>query len=313
MSEVSKYVQRCVTLASLLEVSAYPKPGNVHRTRDHPDTRFEHFLAGGVAMGEAMRSLAAQGYKAEQETILWRDVGLGGYILRAVQDTLAWQKGGNVNLGIILLSAPISTAAGALNADDKLDLTELRDRTRHVIKTTTPADAVAVYKAIGMAMSPETLGRSDELDVLDEASEATIRNESYNLYDVFSMGAERDIICREYVTGYSVTFDSGYPYLLNALEEHDTNTAIVNTFLHILSENPDTLITRKVGEEKAKWVSNRASDILLNGGATTEKGLELLDALDQELQEAEGTLNPGSTADLTAASIFLTLLDGWRP
>ena len=212
MSEVSKYVQRCVTLASLLEVSAYPKPGNVHRTRDHPDTRFEHFLAGGVAMGEAMRSLAAQGYKAEQETILWRDVGLGGYILRAVQDTLAWQKGGNVNLGIILLSAPISTAAGALNADDKLDITKLRDRTRHVIKTTTPADAVAVYKAIGMAMSPETLGRSDELDVLDEASEATIRNESYNLYDVFSMGAERDIICREYVTGYSVTFDSGYPY-----------------------------------------------------------------------------------------------------
>ena len=313
MSEVSKYVQRCVTLASLLEVSAYPKPGNVHRTRDHPETRFEHFLAGGVAMGEAMRSLAAQGYKAEQETILWRDVGLGGYILRAVQDTLAWQKGGNVNLGIILLSAPISTAAGALNANDKLDITELRDRTRHVIKTTTPADAVAVYKAIGMAMSPETLGRSDELDVLDEESEATIRNEGYNLYDVFSMGAERDIICREYVTGYSVTFDSGYPYLLNALEEYDTNTAIVNTFLHILSENPDTLITRKAGEDKAKWVSNRASDILLNGGATTEEGLELLDALDQELQEAEGTLNPGSAADLTAASIFLALLDGWRP
>ena len=218
-----------------------------------------------------------------------------------------------MNLGIILLTAPISTAAGAINADENLDMTELRDKTRYIIKNTTPADAVAVYKAIGMAMSPETLGRSDELDVLDEGSEETIRREGYNLYDVFSMGAERDIICREYVTGFSVTFDTGYPYLLSALEEQDMNTAIVNTFLQILSENPDTLIARKAGEDRAKWVSNKASDIMLNGGATAEAGLELIDRLDQELQAEEGTLNPGSTADLTAASIFLALLDGWRP
>lgn len=35
---------RCLSLASLLELAGWPKPGNVHRTRDFENTRFEHFL-----------------------------------------------------------------------------------------------------------------------------------------------------------------------------------------------------------------------------------------------------------------------------
>ena len=313
MIDAHLYVQRCATLAALLEASAYPKPGNVHRTRDFPDTRFEHFLAGAVAMGGAMRSLAVQGLRAEQGSINWNEIALGSYILRAVTDSALWQKGGNVNLGIILLFAPLSAAAGADLSMDNLGIYELREKTRQVIKASIAEDAVSVYKAISSAMSPETLGRSDELDVLDEESIEEIRKEGYNLYDVFARGAERDIICREYVTGYSVTFDTGYAYLRAALEEGDMNTAIVNTFLHILSENPDTLIQRKAGVDNAQLVSNKAGEIMMNGGATTEMGLNLIRELDEELQSAEGRLNPGSTADLTAASIYLALLDGWRP
>ncbi|WP_455363487.1 triphosphoribosyl-dephospho-CoA synthase, partial [[Eubacterium] cellulosolvens] len=37
-------IAAALQLAVLLEVSAYPKPGNVHRTRDFELTRFEHFL-----------------------------------------------------------------------------------------------------------------------------------------------------------------------------------------------------------------------------------------------------------------------------
>ena len=41
---------RCINLASLLELSGWPKPGNVHRTKDFEDTRFEHFLSGIAAI-----------------------------------------------------------------------------------------------------------------------------------------------------------------------------------------------------------------------------------------------------------------------
>lgn len=313
MIDAHLYVQRCATLASLLEVSAYPKPGNVHRTRDHPNTRYEHFLAGGVAMGESMRSLAIQGLRAEQGSIKWNEITLGSYIHRAVTDSTNWQKGGNVNLGIILLFAPLSAAAGASLSGDAIKMDKLRDKTRQVIKNSTSEDAVSVYRAIRSTMSPATLGRSEKLDVLDERSIEEIRREGYNLYDVFALGSEQDIICREYVTGYSVCFDAGYSYLKMALENDDLNTAIVNTFLYILSENPDTLIQRKTNPDKAQLVSNKASEIMINGGVNTQIGMKLIKELDEELQSAEGSLNPGSTADLTATSIFLTLLNGWRP
>ncbi len=33
----------CINVASLLELAGWPKPGNVHRTQDFQDTKFEHF------------------------------------------------------------------------------------------------------------------------------------------------------------------------------------------------------------------------------------------------------------------------------
>ena len=112
-ADAGVYVRRCATLAALLEVSAYPKPGNVHRTRDLPDTSYEHFLAGSVALGESMGRLAVRGYEAEERGRRWREIGLGGLILEAVTDSLSWQGGGNVNLGVALLFAPIAAAAGS--------------------------------------------------------------------------------------------------------------------------------------------------------------------------------------------------------
>jgi len=75
--EIGDYVSRCASLAALMEVSAYPKPGNVHRTRDLPDTRFEHFLAGAVAIGPDMRELAMRGVDAVSGELGWDKVGVG--------------------------------------------------------------------------------------------------------------------------------------------------------------------------------------------------------------------------------------------
>jgi len=307
-------IQNCAILATLLEVSAYPKPGNVHRTRDFPGTRFEHFLSGGVAIGESMRILASNGYLAAEGALDWAQIGLGAHIQNAVSDSSNWQNGGNVNLGIVLLIAPLSAASGAvLNQKERIEPQILRNYLKKVLEESTPEDVISVYKTIGESMSPENLGSTDELDILDKNSQTRIRREKMNLIEVFRFGADKDLICKEYSSGYKTIFETGYPYLMRKLETETTNTAIVDTFLHLLSLNPDSLIIRKTGIDKARKVSIKASQILEAGGIGSEEGNKLVNALDMELQQEKGALNPGTTADLIAATIFLALLTGWRP
>ena len=91
------------------------------------------------------------------------------------------------------------------------------------------------------------------------------------------------------------------------------NEATLNTFLKILKEHPDSLIQRKEGLKAAECVSKQAKMINDKGGASTEDGKNVLWALDHELKKRDGQLNPGTTADLTAASLFVLLLTGWIP
>jgi triphosphoribosyl-dephospho-CoA synthase len=314
-AETAELVSRCAMLAALLEVSAYPKPGNVHRTRDFPGTRYEHFLAGSVALSKAMRKLASRGYEAEEGSIGWHDIEIGRNVLEAVTDTLGWQKGGNVNLGVVLLFAPMASASGAaIREERRTDAVGLRNKLGRVLDRTTPDDVVSVYDAIRMAMTPEVLGEVEELDVRDDSAPSRIKEEVLTLKDVFQRCAERDSICGEWVTDFETTFEAGYPHLKKSLESSDdVNSAVVDTFLFILSERPDSLIRRKSGIEQAVEVSERAKLILDEGGSSSTRGMEMLRQLDFELQRAGGGLNPGTTADLTAASIFVALLEGWRP
>lgn len=313
-TEAGVMVSRCATLAALLEVSAYPKPGNVHRTWDFPDTRYEHFLAGSVAMGTAMGKLAIRGFDAERGLIEWRNIGVGRHILEAVSDTLNWQSGGNVNLGVALLFAPMAAAGGAAVGDRKVDVENHGEKLRKVIHSTTPDDAVSVYEAIRMAMTPRVLGEVEDLDVHDDSSLQRIMDQGLTLLDVFERCSERDSICEEWVSNFETTFEVGYPYLKRSLEEaRDINSAILDTFLFILSRKPDSLIRRKSGLKKACEVSRKARIILDEGGSGSARGSELLHKLDDDLHRGEGALNPGTTADLTAASIFVALLEGWRP
>ena len=87
----------------------------------------------------------------------------------------------------------------------------------------------------------------------------------------------------------------------------------LDTFIKILSENPDSLITRKMGEEPARQVSEKARRVIEMGGAETNEGQAMLWSLDEELRKEEGNLNPGTTADITVASLYVLILSGWRP
>lgn len=309
-TDISTYVANCARLAALLEVSAYPKPGNIHRLSDFPETSYEHFLAGGVALGSAMGKLAERA----SATQAWGDVRLGEGIREAVNETFRWQSGGNTHLGIILLFAPLSAGAGAALTHGDIEVEKLREYTKSIISWATPQDSLDIYAAIDRAMSSENLGSSDELDVKDQRSSERIITENITPLKVFEICRDRDLICREWVTGFSTVFETGYPTLNHRISEGcSINEATVDTFLKILSENPDSLIKRKAGVEAAGQVSERAREIIEAGGSASKEGSRMLWSLDEELKKENGKLNPGTTADLTAASLYVLVLSGWRP
>jgi triphosphoribosyl-dephospho-CoA synthase len=311
--DIASEISRRLELAMLFEVCAYPKPGNVHRTRDYPDTRFEHFLASAVACRASFETAAEKGCLISKRQLRLEGAHVGSIIRDAAVDAIHSQRGGNTSLGTITLLIPLAVAAGMSFRLNSLSLQRLRLNLKRVLESTTAADTIAFYAAV-TSSNPGGLGKASQLDINDPSSKVQILRRKIKLIDVFRMAAGWDSICREWTTDYSTTFDIGYPYFeRELLKTDDINKATVDTYLTILSEKPDTLIARKAGTCKARWVSNRAEKALALGGAKTIAGRKQIERLDDELRINGNLLNPGTTADLTAAVVALATLSGYRP
>jgi len=271
-------VAAAAQLACLLEVSA-PKPGNVSPNRHFHDTRYEDFLASAVAIGPALAA-------ANQHP-------LGTTIRHAVEDTRRWTKS-NTNLGIVLLVAPLAKAALLRGGT-------LRERLGRTLQSTTVEDAEQVYAAIRHA-HPGGLGEAASEDVSDIPS-VTLR-------EAMALAADRDAVAREYVTDFALTFETGVPALRTARENGlGWADAVVDTYLTLLNSTPDTHIARKLGREEAETISRKAQAVL-KAGPRSSAGLRALAELDEELRDPKNRRNPGTTADLTCAAIFVVILEG---
>jgi triphosphoribosyl-dephospho-CoA synthase len=273
-------------LACLLEASA-PKPGNVSPGRRFADISYEDFLASAAAIGGP---LAGAGIRP-----------LGETIRVAVEATAAWTPS-NTNLGIVLLLAPLVRAA--LVDPQWSGAVGLRDSLRRVLDATTVEDAREVFAAIRRA-APGGLGRAEAQDVSDEPT--------VTLVEAMRLAADRDSIAREYATAFDVTFEISAPALERARRDGlSWNDAVVETFLYVLAAMPDTHIARRGGEPLAVEVSREAQNVLAAGGVRSVEGRAAVAAFDLALRSGDpGNLaNPGTTADLTAAAIFVVLACG---
>ena len=279
-SDVAAYA----TLACLLEASA-AKPGNVAPGRPFRDMTYEDFLASAVAIGPV---LGQAGQQPMGETI--RD---------AIHATRRWTRA-NTNLGIVLLLTPLARAALAGREGT------LRERVRTVLGATTVADAAEVYGAIRLAGA----GGMGEVAQQDLAEAPSV-----NLLEAMRLAAGRDSVAAEYAGGFATTFDVGLPALRAARADGlPWEGAVIETFLALLATRPDTLIARKLGGGVARTVSDRAAGIVRLGGTRTAAGQAALAAFDADLRDPHNSRNPGTTADLTAAAIFVALVeDGWQP
>lgn len=312
--EKAKHISKCLELAILFEISA-DKPGNVNLTVGFEGTKYEHFLASAVAATSSFEVAAEKGIAFSKGEIRLSNVEIGRIIKDCVADVNAWQQGGNTLLGTIILLSPIAVAAGMTPAikDNIFEVQDLRKNLKRITEATTPKDAINVYEAIRIA-NPSGLNKAPELDVNDSSSMDRIVKEKISLLQVFKIASEYDNVCAEWVNNYPITFEIAYPYLKKQIRENaNLNMAIIHTFLKVLSEYPDTFITRKVGIEKAQEVSSMAAKILKFGGLKTLKGREMLSEFDLKLRKSDSLLNPGTTADIIATALALCVLGGYRP
>ncbi len=293
-------VAKIAQIASVLEVSGYPKPGNVHRTQNFTDMVFEDFLISGIVIGDVMKKAANKGVKYKDESDSLYKIELGELIKEAVLETNKWIAN-NTNLGIIMLLTPLSAAAGM--SDNFL---ELRNNIDNIMRATTPMDAINLYDSINIA-NAGGMGERDELDVGSEEAKEDLIENNINMFQVLDISSEWDRLSFELTNRMPVTFELGFPIFKDTKMNFGMNKATIQTFLTILSEVPDTLISRKYGVDVAMEVSNNARNILDNGGILKDDGYTLLEDFDQTL--ISKNLNPGTTADLTASSIMVAFIE----
>jgi triphosphoribosyl-dephospho-CoA synthase len=265
-------------LACVLEASA-EKPGNITPRHDFADTSYEDMLRSAIALGPELGRAAQR--------------GVGDTVLAAVRATRR-VAGANTNLGIALLLAPLARAALLGGA--------LRARAEEVLAALTLEDARAAYAAIRLA-GAGGLDEPVEHDVRDAPTVA--------LREAMAAAADRDSVAAEYATGYAVTFELGLPALARALDDGlGPRAATVELYLRLLAAVPDTLVARKRGRRAAERVSAGAASVLADGGVRGDAGRAALQAFDASLRRDGNALNPGTTADVVTAVLFVALLEG---
>lgn len=264
-----KSVGECATLACLWEATA-AKPGNVYRGADFADLTYADFVTSAAVIGPIVDSTVEH--------------GVGATIHKAVVATRE-AVATNTNLGMLLLIVPLaaveretSLAAGIAGVLDRLDAADTRE----------------VYAAINAAQ-PGGMGEVAKADLRDPPP-------TIPLVEAMRLAAERDTIARQYTNSFEQVFEAADLIQAELAAGQPMSEAIVQAFLQLLARHPDSLIARKCGVELATEVSARAVKVL----DSTDRDAALAD-FDFWLR-ADGHLrNPGTTADLIAAGLFVLL------
>jgi triphosphoribosyl-dephospho-CoA synthase len=145
--------------------------------------------------------------------------------------------------------------------------------------------------------APAGLGRADRYDVFAPAT--------VSLREAMAEAADRDRIARQYASDYADIFDLGEPLLTADLAgSHDRRRATLAVYLAFLATFPDTHVARKHGAAVAgrvRWEAARLQQ-QVRRSSRLEDVLPAILAWDTALKR-DG-INPGTSADLTVATLF---------
>jgi triphosphoribosyl-dephospho-CoA synthase len=259
--------------AACLDELEAPKPGNVHVfASGHRMTASEFVRSAEAAAGP----LAMPGSR------------IGARILGAVEATLA-AVGTNTNLGIILLCAPLAAMADVKSPEPRAALAQVLD----FLDT---QDAELAFRAIARA-APAGLGRAERHDVFETAT--------VTLKQAMAEASNRDRIARQYVCTFEDVFELGEPVFEAALSRSaERKWATLAVYLKFLSAFPDSHIVRKHGAGAAQAVRRAALPFHARMQSGENPAALLTDLLAWDAWLKERGINPGTSADLTVATVF---------
>jgi triphosphoribosyl-dephospho-CoA synthase len=260
-------------IAACRDELAAPKPGNVHAYAPGHRMTVAQFVASSAAAAGPLCAPAAR---------------VGARIRGAVAASIQ-AAGANTNLGIVLLCAPLAAAA-------ELERRELRAALVRVLDGLDIGDADDAFAAIVQA-APAGLGRAERHDVFAPAQ--------VTLKQAMAAAADRDRIARQYATAFADVFDLGMALHAAAMTRwSDPKWATLAVYLGFLSEFADSHIVRKHGAETAAEVCRTAmkfNALLWSAQQPADRLGDFL-ALDTALKTRG--INPGTSADLTVATLF---------
>jgi triphosphoribosyl-dephospho-CoA synthase len=266
-----------VVLSSFLEEVNALKPGNVSRFAD----------GHGMTLADFTRS-------AELVTPILCDptLSVGQRIQNCVEKTKQ-ELACNTNLGMLLLFAPLIRAAEF----EPKNYMHLQQVLSSVLQALDTSEATLMCEAIRLA-NPGGLGQSDRYDV-NSAVEC-------GMLEVMTEAQDKDSISRQYVTNFQDIFSIGLVTIKDFNRRwNSVEWATVACYMTFLANYPDSHIQRKYGKQAAENTRKKASLIAekfknnINPDAAVPELLEY----DTELKKA--SINPGTSADLTAASVLV--------
>jgi triphosphoribosyl-dephospho-CoA synthase len=267
-------------LSAVLEVSC-EKPGNVTPSHSFSDVSYDDYLLGSVALGSAVRAAVEAGMRNPSNILL------GELILKGAEDVKSAHSGGNTHLGTLMLFIPLAAAAGRCLAE-KIPFREgLRAHVKEVLSAATLEDSLSFYEAVKVSGAGGLA--------------SGLREPQIPFPELMTLSSRVDRVADELSTGMRLTFDFSVPALGCAYSESDDlGVAVLRTYLIVLSEFPDSLIAKKAGAKKSADVSKLAQDVL--------SGDVSLEYFDSHLRSEGNVKNPGTTADLISAALFVSFL-----
>ncbi len=254
-----------------------PKPGNVHVFADGHGMTANDFLRSAEAAAPALSNSA---------------LAVGARILAAVEATFA-AVGMNTNLGIVLLCAPLAAAAQRGG--------ELRERVKQTVAGLTQEDAESAFKAI-LRAAPAGLGTALRHDVRAPAA--------VTLLEAMREAAGRDKVAFQYSSDFTDIFETGMGALASARGRGwPAPWPVAAVYLAFLAGFPDSHIARKNGPEAAARVQIEAQEARKRVMNTANPAETLQDLLRFDRRLKARGLNPGTSADLTVATVFADRLN----
>ena len=279
-SQIKSFLKKQIKLSCYAEMDSL-KPGNVHKySSGHGMTAKDFYKSANIIANYLTQN----------------NYHFGKKILKCVEEIKKKVKK-NTNLGIILMLSPIATI---VQEEGVISKEELLKKIKSLIKKQNIKNSIPIFKAISLT-SPGGLGFSKKYDVNEPPNT--------NLYKAMEFAKKKDLIARQYCNGFEDIYKIGIPAYKKFYNKWGkVNWALTGVYLTFLKKFNDSHIVRNKGNKIATSIKKEAKKyyFFLKRNKNLTKIKKKLLIFDKKLKSKR--INPGTTADLTVATLLLEIV-----